>query len=94
MFDWIRNELEIYAMLMSNRKHIWLIPLGFFSFCLCVKLWMLSNYENYMMMNGSDAFGSIVTMVYEKSLHRIDKIAFFGSLVIFIILYKKARNYF
>lgn len=94
MLDWIRSELEIYAMLMSTRKHIWLILFGFFLFCLCVKWWMLSNYENYMMMNGSDAFSSIVTMVYEKSLHGIDKIAFFGSLVIFIILYKKARKYF
>ncbi|MGR0306006.1 hypothetical protein [Acinetobacter beijerinckii] len=94
MLDWIRSELEIYTILMSTRKHIWLIPFGFLLFCLCVKWWMLSNYENYMMMNGSDAFGSIVTMVYEKSLHRIDKIALFGSLVIFIILYKKARKYF
>lgn len=92
MLDWIRRELEIYAMLMSNRKHIWIIPLVFFLICLCMKWWMLSYYENYMRLHANDMFSSIVTIVYDKSIHRIDKIAFFGSLSIFILMYRKARK--
>lgn len=92
MIDWIRAEFEIFAWLMERRKHIWIIPFVFFLFCVFMKFLMSLNYENYMVQQVNSPFSPFVTMVYEKGFNRINKIAVFGSLSIFILMYRKARK--
>lgn len=93
MLDLIRAEFETFVWLMERKKHIWIIPFVFFFFCMFMRWLMLSNYEDYIHQQANTTFNPIVTIVYEKGFNRINKIAVFGGLVIFILLYKKAKKF-
>lgn len=92
MIDWVRAEIETFAWLLERRKHIWIIPFVFFLFCMFMKLLMSINYDNYIFQQVNSPFSPFVSMVYEKGFNKINKIAVFGSLSIFILMYRKARK--
>lgn len=53
---------------------------------------MVSHYNNYLEMHGSDIFAPLITQIADKHLHKIDKIAFWGSTMIFLTAYFKYRK--
>lgn len=90
--NFITEELYRFIFVTTQYKRSWIAPICFFFFCLVIKIWMVDHYNNYLEMHGSDIFAPLITQIAEKHFYKIDKIAFWGSIIIFLTAYLKYRK--
>lgn len=91
--NFLINEISILGLILLTQKSVWIIPIFFLCICFLLKLWMINHYNLYLVEHSQDIFSTLITSVYEKHLHKMDKIAFWGTLVLFFSLYRKKRSY-
>ncbi|GEM_PF-1702151 len=90
--NFISNEFYRVVVVFSTRPSIYLVPLFFIVFCLILKGFMISQYTTYFENHSQDIFASLVTTIYEKHIGKMDKITFWGTIILLLTLYKKYRK--
>lgn len=90
--NFITEELYRFIFVTTQYKRSWIVPICFLFFCLVIKIWMINHYNNYLAAHGSDIFAPLITQIADKHLHKIDKIAFGGTITIFLTAYFKYRK--
>lgn len=53
---------------------------------------MISQYTAYFETYSHDIFASLVTTIYEKHIGKMNKITFWGTIILLLTLYKKYRK--
>ncbi len=88
----IHRELYFFHIIMTRRWWVLVIPILFLIFCLILRNHLIGQFDQPVPQNQFDFVTPILLSVKERLLGRINKIALFGSLVIFATLYFKARK--
>lgn len=88
----IVEEFHLACLILTRKYWVLIIPLIFCLVCFLLKVNLLQPVEANIAPNQIDILGPIVEIVREKSLRKMDKITFFGTIAIFIACYFKARR--
>lgn len=88
----IVEEFHLACLILTRKYWVLIIPLMFCLACFLLKINLLQPVEANITPNQIDVLGPIVEIVREKSLRKMDKIALFGTIGIFIACYLKARR--
>lgn len=88
----IYRELYLFYIIVTQRWWVLLIPILFIIFCLILKIPLINQFDQPVSQSQFDFVTPILLNVKERFLGRIDRIALFGSLIIFATLYFKARK--
>lgn len=93
--NFISREISLFIFIMQTRWLVWIIPVGYFFFCMILKLYLLNalgESEQNNTPNQLDIFGPLISAIQEKFINKINKIAIIGSGILFFIAYKNARR--
>jgi len=88
----IHRELYLFYIIVTQKWWVLLIPILFLIFCLILKIHLINQFDQPVPQSQFDFVTPILLNVKERLLGRINRIALFGSLIIFATLYFKARK--
>jgi hypothetical protein len=88
----IVGELHFAFLIFSRKFWVLIVPILFLIFSLILKLILIQKTEVDTNTENINFIRPIIEAVKERSLEKMDKIAFWGTLSIFIACYLKARK--
>lgn len=88
----IYREFYLFYIIVTQRWWILLAPILFLIFCLILNIHLINHFDQPVSQSQFDFITPILLNVKERLVGRMNRIALFGSLIIFATLYFKARK--
>jgi hypothetical protein len=88
----IVREFHFAFLIFSRKFWVLIVPLLFLIFALMLKLILIQKTEVDTSTANLNFIRPIIEAVKERSLEKMNKIAFWGTLSLFVACYLKARK--